>query len=101
MEKELAARLKEWVRENGTIQMGDLIYGPTQTISYVLSPKLVTMTLLEAGLSKDEVWPLLTINKTNLEKGLRKLRRGDLLDLIFFAGKKKTSLKIEFRKTKD
>jgi hypothetical protein len=56
------------------------------------------MTLLEAGLSREEVWPLLSITKTNLEKGLRKLRRRDLIDLALSKGTIEVSEKVGFRK---
>ena len=42
MEKELAARLKEWVKENGPVQVGDMVYGPLQVVSYDLDPEQVT-----------------------------------------------------------
>jgi len=48
--------------------------------------------------SREEVWPLLSITKTNLEKGLRKLRRGDLLELVMPAAKSKVSERIDIRK---
>ena len=50
MEKDLAARLKEWVKENGAIQVGDLVYGPTPVVSYNLDAQQVVQTLIEAGL---------------------------------------------------
>ena len=99
MEKDLAARLKEWVRENGAIQVGDLVYGPTPVVSYNLDAKEVVQTLIEAGLSRDEIWPLVTVTKTKLEKELRKLRRKDLLDLALSKGATKVSERIEFRRS--
>jgi len=98
MEKELSARLKDWVRENGSIMVGDLVYGPIQTISYDLDPRLATTTLLETGLSREEVWSLLSITKTNLEKVLRRLRRKDLLDLVLSNGPIRMTERVEFRK---
>jgi len=100
LEKELAALLKDWVRENGPIIVGDMTYGPIQVQSYNLDPKLTTETLWEAGLDRDEIWSLLSITKTNLEKGLRKLRRKDLIDLTLSTGTAKVSEKIEFQKLK-
>ncbi len=100
MEKDLAARLKDWVRENGPIQAGDLVFSSSQATSYDLDPQLVAMTLLEAGLGREEVWPLLSVNKTNLEKGLRKLRRKDLIELALSTGTPRVSEKIEFLKAK-
>ncbi|MDD2904632.1 MAG: PD-(D/E)XK nuclease family protein [Syntrophales bacterium] len=67
MEKELATRLKEWVKANGPVSIGNMIYGPNQAVSYDLDPQLVTKTLLEAGLSREEVWPLLSITNTKLQ----------------------------------
>jgi len=98
IEKELTIRLKEWVKENGSIQLGDLVYGPNQAVSYDLDPRLVAMTLLETGLNREEVWPLLSISKTNLENGLRKLKRRDLIDLVLSTGTAKVTERIEFRK---
>ena len=98
LEKELASRLKEWVREHGPVQVGDMVYGTSRMVSYDLDPEQVTAVLLEAGLAREEVWPLLSITKTNLEKGLRKLRRGDLFDLVFSTAAIKVSEKVDFRK---
>jgi hypothetical protein len=98
LEKELSARLKGWVRHHGPVTVGDLVYGPSRVVSYDLDPKQVTAVLLEAGLAKDEVWPLLSITKTNLEKGLRKLRRSDLLEQALSTADIKDSEKIDFRK---
>ncbi len=100
MEKELVARLKEWIKTNGSVKVGNMVYGPNQSVSYDLDPKLVTMTLLEAGISREEIWPLLSITKTSLEKGLRKLRRKDLTDLALSTGTAKVLERIEFRKEK-
>jgi hypothetical protein len=56
MEKELVARLKEWVKANGAIQAGDMVYGPNQVISYDLDPEQVISVLLKAGLAKIFPW---------------------------------------------
>ncbi|MFZ5451287.1 MAG: PD-(D/E)XK nuclease family protein [Thermodesulfobacteriota bacterium] len=99
MEKELTTRLKDWVKENGPIQVGDLVYGASPVVSYDIDPQKVATILLNAGLSRDEVWPLLSMTKTNLEKGLRKLKRRDLLELVLSTAATKGSEKIDFRKT--
>ncbi|MDD2900800.1 MAG: PD-(D/E)XK nuclease family protein [Syntrophales bacterium] len=101
MEKELTSRLKNWVRENGHIKVGDLVYGPSRTISYDFDPQLVATTLLEAGLNREEVWSLLSITKTNLEKGLRKFKRRDLLEMVLSTAASKGSEKIDFRKAEE
>jgi len=98
MEKELTARLKEWVRENGAIKVGDMVYGASQVVSYDLDPQKVTTMLLEAGLSREEIWPLVSMTKTNLEKGLRKLKRRDLLEPVLSTAAIKNTEKIDFRK---
>jgi CRISPR/Cas system-associated exonuclease Cas4 (RecB family) len=99
MEKDLTARLKEWVREHGPVQVGDLVYGPSETVSYDLDPKMIVEFLLNEGLEKEAVWPLLGLTKSGLERGLKKLRRPDLLEQIFSQSARKTSERIDFRKT--
>jgi hypothetical protein len=99
MEKELATRLKDWVKENGSIQVGDMIYGPTPVVYYDFDAQQIVQVLLEAGLNREEVWPMVSITKTNLERGLRKLRQRDLLDQILSSVATKLSEKIDFRKT--
>jgi hypothetical protein len=64
MEKELATCLKEWVRAQGAIQVGDLVYGASITTSYDLDPRAVVQFLLEAGLEREAIWPLLNLTKT-------------------------------------
>jgi hypothetical protein len=101
MEKELITRLKDWVRSNGPIQVGDMVYGPIHVATYELDPQLIATTLLEAGLRKEEVWSLLSVNKTNLERGLRKLRRKELIDSALSSGTQKISERLEFIKTRE
>jgi hypothetical protein len=99
MEKELAVRLKEWVKEYGPLQVGDLMYGPTKTTSYDMNPQAVVEFLLEAGLERENVWPLLGVTKTSLERGLKKLRRPDLLEQILSMSPAKVSERIDFKKS--
>jgi hypothetical protein len=101
MEKELITRLKNWVRNNGPIQVGDMVYGPIHVATYELDPQLIATTLLQAGLRKEEIWSLFSVNKTNLERGLRKLRRKEFIDLALSSGTQKISERIEFIKTRD
>jgi CRISPR/Cas system-associated exonuclease Cas4 (RecB family) len=98
MEKELTARLKDWVKECGPIQVGDMIYGASPVISYDLDPQKVISILLNAGLSREDVWPLLSMTKTNLEKRLQKLKRRDLLGQVLSTAVAKGSERIDFRK---
>jgi len=99
MEKELAARLKDWVREHGPVQVGDLTYGPTTITTYDLDAKAVVEFLLHEGLDREAIWPLLNITKTGLERGLKKLRRQDLLESILSLSNRKTTERIDFKKT--
>lgn len=78
--------------------MWDLVYGPYQVTSYDFYPEQVTAVMMVASLTREEVWPLLVITKTGLEKGLRRLNRKDLLDLALLTGTIKVSEKVEFKK---
>jgi hypothetical protein len=98
LEKELASRRQDWVREHGLVQVGDLVYGPTQAVSYDLDAQAVVQFLLEAGLDRDTVWPILNITKTGLERGLKKLKRKDLLEHILTTAPSKMIEKVGFRK---
>jgi CRISPR/Cas system-associated exonuclease Cas4 (RecB family) len=98
MEKELAARLKDWVRKHGPVQVGDLTYGPTTITTYDLDARTVVEFLLNEGLDREAVWPLLNITKTDLERGLKKLRRQDLLESILSLSNTKTTERIDFKK---
>ena len=98
MEKELAARLKDWVKEHGPVQVGDMVYGPSETVSYDLDTKAVVEFLLNEGLDREVIWPLLNLTKTNLERGLKKLRRSDLLETIYTMSSTKVSEKVGFKK---
>jgi len=97
MEKELSARLKEWVREHGPLQVGDLVYGRSEAVSFDLDPKMVVEFLLNEGLEREAVWPLLSITKTGLERGLKKLRRLELLEHVLSRSHRKTTERIDFR----
>ena len=99
MEKELSARLKDWVREHGPVQVGDLTYGPTTVTTYDLDARAVVEFLLNEGLEREAVWPFLNITKTSLERGLKKLRRLDLLEPILSMSNLKTTERIDFKKT--
>ena len=98
MEKELAARLKAWVQECGPVAVGDLVYGPQPYPTYNLDPQAVVEALLEAGLSREQVWPLLSVSKTTLERGLKKLKQKALWKTILNNAPCKTTERYEFRK---
>ena len=100
MEKELAARLKEWVKENGPVQVGDLTYGPTTVTSYDLDAKAVVELLLRKGLDREAIWPMLGITKTSLERVLKKLKRQELIEEVLGQFPVNMTERIEFTKAK-
>lgn len=101
MDKALKDHLKKWVQEYGPVQVGDQVYGPSTSTTYDLDPRGVTEHLLGEGLEVDQVWGLLNLTKTNLERGLKKLRRKDLLDAILAGAPSKETEKIGFSKVKE
>lgn len=101
MEKELASRLKEWVKENGSVPVGDLIYGPKAYRTCDLDAQAVVEQLLAAGLERDQIWPMLSISKTALERGLKKLKRRELLEEILAEALYKTTEKYDFRRVEN
>ncbi len=98
MSQELTGYLKGWVQENGPITVGDLVYGPKTYQDYDLDAQTVVQALLEEGLTREEIWPLLSVTKTNLERGLRKLKRKNLINSVLATAKVSPSVKIEFHK---
>ncbi len=62
------------------MRVGDMVYGPTPSFTYELDARAITSQLIEAGVQKDEIWKMLTLTKTSLEKGLKRLKRKELLD---------------------
>ena len=100
MNKMITGRLKAYVQEYGEVRVGDQIYGPSVSTSYDLDPREVTEHLLGEGLEVDQVWGLLNLTKTNLERGLKKLKRKDLLDAILAGAPSKPVEKIGFQKPK-
>ena len=98
MDAVVADALKHWVRENGEVLVGDLVYGPAASLSYDLDAQAVAGALLDAGLDKEQVWPLLGVTKTGLERGLKKLKRRELIPAILEMFPCKTVEKIGFRK---
>jgi hypothetical protein len=74
-------------------------YGPKTATSYSFDAETVVNALLESGWSNEEVWPLLCITKTALEKGLKKIKRQDLLDPVLATGECKVNRKYDFYKS--
>lgn len=101
MDKMITGRLKSYVQEYGTVQVGDQIYGPSTSTTYDLDPRGVTEHLLGEGLEVDQVWGLLNLTKTSLERGLKRIKRKDLLDAILAAAPSKEVEKIGFSKRKE
>ena len=98
MDKQITAVLKGWVQENGPITVGDLVYGPKAYQTCNLDAQTVVEQLLAAGLERDQIWPMLSISKTALERGLKKLKRRELLEEILAEAPCKTTEKYDFHK---
>ena len=94
--KELTVRLKQWAQEYGPIKVGNLVYGLNPYASYTFDPQAVVQTLLEAGLDREVIWPLLSVSKTTLERGLKKLKRKDVLEQVLAEASGKTTERYEF-----
>jgi len=99
-DKMITGRLKEYVQANGPVRVNDQIYGTSLSTSYDLDPREITETLLGEGLEVDQVWGLLNLTKTSLERGLKKLKRKDLLEAILAGAPSKQTEKIGFSKVK-
>ena len=100
MDKKLTKGLKEWTTENGPICVGDMWYGPKPTTTYKLDSEIVAYTLLDSGLSREEIWPMLSISKTALERGLKKLKRQDVINAVLATGQSKIGMRYDFYKEK-
>ena len=98
LERQLSDRLKTWVKDNGPVRAGDLVYGPTTSTSCDFDAQAVATFLLEAGVGRAEVWGILSVTKTNLDRALRRVRRKDLLERIMATVAPKISERIDFRK---
>ena len=101
LEKELSSRLKEWVKVNGPLPVGNLVYGETPYHIYDFNAQAIATRLLEAGLSREEVWGILSISKNKLERFLKKVRRQDLLAEILARSLSKIGGRVGFTGIKD
>ncbi|MFA5111197.1 MAG: PD-(D/E)XK nuclease family protein [Desulfobaccales bacterium] len=98
MGKVIKNHLKAWVMEYGPVPVGNVIYGPSSSVSYELDPEQVVNDLLAQGLEPSQVWPMLSLTKTSLDRGLKKLKRKELLDGILGQYPSKTVEKVGFHK---
>lgn len=101
MDKALKDHLKKYVQEFGPVVVGDQVYGSSISTTYDLDPKEITEKLLGEGLEVGQVWGLLNLTKTGLERGLKKLKRKDLLDAILAGAPSKQMEKVGFSKVKE
>jgi len=99
MGKAIKNHLKAWVTEYGSITVGNVIYGPSSSVSYDLDPEQVVNDLLAQGVEPSQVWPMLSLTKTSLDRGLKKLKRKELLDGILGQYQAKTVEKVGFHKS--
>lgn len=98
MDKFLTTRLKDWVQAHGPIPLGDLVFGPSESVTYSLDSQEVVQKLLAAGLERQSIWPLLSVSKSTLERALKKLKRRDLLKQILVQAPQKVADRFDFRK---
>jgi hypothetical protein len=109
MNRIITSRLKAYVQEAGPVQVGDLIYGPVPGIDYYPDPKTVTEQLLEMGFPNEEVWNVLSIGKTSLDLGLKKMglvgkrakERKGLVEKILAVAESRETVSFEFHKAKE
>jgi hypothetical protein len=101
MDKMIKEHLKKYVQEYGPVVVGDSVYGPSISTTYDLDPRGITEHLLGEGLEVDQVWGLLNLTKTNLERGLKRIKRKDLLDAILAGAPSTQTEKIGFSKRKE
>jgi hypothetical protein len=94
MEKIITDRLKNWAAINGTISVGDQVYGPSYIDS--LDSKQVIQALLDDGYDREEIWPLLSVSKTGLKSVLKK--KPDLLRHVMTLTKGDPTTRFDFRK---
>jgi hypothetical protein len=106
MEKVLTARLNDWVKENGALSIGDLIYGPVPSLRYDMIPQEVTAHLMELGVPREVAWAALNISKTSISsalsqggyKGKRKPERDAIMEQVLAEVPSKTTESIKFYK---
>ena len=96
MAKAITARLKSWASIKGPIPVGDQVYGPSFTDS--LDTEKVVQALLDGGLEREEIWPLLSVSKTALKSSLKKLKKRDLLDLVMSLTVGEPETRFDFKK---
>jgi len=90
MDKLVTDRLKEFVKGNGPVTVGDLVFGPRTRVSHSPDAKAVVEALLAEGIDREAIWPMVGVTKTKLTSGLKKLKRLDLLEGLLGPGKETT-----------
>ncbi len=106
MGKVLKDRLKQYVQENGPVQVGDMIYGPVPSISYEMDAETVTTQLMDLGVPREVAWAALNISKTSIDsalskggyKGKRKGERTAIIKQVLASVPAKPKEEIKFHK---
>ena len=96
MAKTITSRLKNWASIHGPIPVGDQVYGPS--FIDTLDSKQVVQVLLDGGLEREDIWPLLSVQKTSLKSTLKKLKRRDLLDSVMSLTVGDPEMRFDFKK---
>jgi hypothetical protein len=108
MDSIITAHLKNWSRQMGSVRAGDQVYGPIPGVDYYFDPKGLTEQLLGMGFSKDDVWKVLSVGKTSLEEGLKKMgligkrakERKALMEQLLASAESKPTEQFKFYKAK-
>lgn len=97
VEKELVKALKKWAEANGPVPVGDLVYGPRETPTYSLDPEEMVSRLMRYGVSKSDVWGMLSITAAQIKKKLKRIGMSGILDLVLAEIEPKKVVKYDFR----
>ncbi|MEW6657391.1 MAG: PD-(D/E)XK nuclease family protein [Thermodesulfobacteriota bacterium] len=96
MSKTITARLKNWAAINGSISVRDQVFGPS--FIDTLDTKQVVQTLLDDGMDREAIWPLLSVSKTALKSTLKKLKQSELLNQVMTLTSGEPETRFDFRK---
>jgi hypothetical protein len=96
MAKTITTHLRNWAYANGSIPVGDMVFGPL--FSDTLDTKRVVDTLIEKGVEQEAIWPLLSLSKTALKSTLKKLKKRELLNSVLSLTTGEPEVQFKFKK---
>jgi len=93
--------LRPWCKKNGPIKLNDKAFGIWEKESVkwksVEAKEKLVHELLEAGISREEVWGILDISKSSLEKLLKRYRKDHILPELEKLGEVTRSSRLEWK----